>query len=46
VRVGKLVEIDAPVRCRMGYLTDLPHYGEWNLFCIKAVSTLEWERPS
>jgi len=39
------VEIDAPVSVVWDILTDLPRYGEWNPFCIKAVSTLEIGAP-
>ena len=35
------VEIDAPASEVWEILTDLPRYGEWNPFCIKAESTLE-----
>jgi len=39
------VEIEAPAAIVWDVLTDLPRYGEWNPFCIKAVSTLEMGAP-
>jgi len=39
------VEIDAPASVVWEILTDLPRYGEWNPFCIKAESTLEIGAP-
>jgi hypothetical protein len=39
------VEIDAPASVVWQILTDLPRYGEWNPFCIKAESTLELGAP-
>jgi len=40
-----LIEIDAPASVVWDILTDLPRYGEWNPFCIKAESTLEIGAP-
>jgi hypothetical protein len=34
------VEIDAPSRVVWEVLTDLGNYGQWNPFCLSAVSTL------
>ena len=42
---SELVEIDAPASVVWEILTDLPRYGEWNPFCIKAISTLEIGAP-
>ena len=42
---SELVEIDAPASVVWEILTDLPRYGEWNPFCVKAVSTLEIGAP-
>jgi hypothetical protein len=39
------IEIDAPASVVWEILTDLPRYGEWNPFCIKAESTLELGAP-
>lgn len=39
------VEIDAPASIVWDILTDMPRYGEWNPFCIEAVSTLEMGAP-
>lgn len=39
------VQIDAPARVVWQVLTDLPRYGEWNPFCVKAESTLEMGAP-
>ena len=39
------VEIDAPASVVWGILTDLPRYGEWNPFCIRAESTLQIGAP-
>jgi hypothetical protein len=39
------IEIDAPASVVWQILTDLPRYGEWNPFCIKAESTLELGAP-
>ncbi len=39
------VEIDAPAAIVWEILTDLPHYGEWNPFCIAAESTLAMGAP-
>jgi hypothetical protein len=39
------VEIDAPASVVWEILTDLPRYGEWNPFCIKAESTLKLGAP-
>lgn len=41
VVVSDTVEIAAPASVVWAILTDLPRYGEWNPFCIRAVSTLE-----
>ncbi len=40
-----LVEIDAPASVVWAILTDLPRYGGWNPFCVKAESTLEIGAP-
>jgi hypothetical protein len=40
-----LVEIDAPASVVWGILIDLPRYGDWNPFCVKAESTLEIGAP-
>lgn len=42
---SEIVEIDAPASAVWEILTDLPRYGEWNPFCVKAVSTLEIGAP-
>jgi hypothetical protein len=42
---SELIEIDAPASIVWEILTDLPRYGEWNPFCIKAESTLEIGAP-
>lgn len=39
------VEIDAPAAIVWEILVDLPRYGEWNPFCIAAVSTLAMGAP-
>lgn len=39
------VEIAAPARVVWQVLIDLPHYNEWNPFCIRAVSTLKLGDP-
>lgn len=41
ITVSETVEIAAPARIVWDILTDMPHYNEWNPFCIKAESTLE-----
>jgi hypothetical protein len=39
------IEIDAPASVVWAILVDLPRYGEWNPFCVKAESTLEIGAP-
>jgi hypothetical protein len=39
------IEIDAPASIVWEILTDLPRYGEWNPFCVRAESTLEMGAP-
>jgi hypothetical protein len=39
------IEIDAPASAVWEVLIDLPRYGEWNPFCVKAESTLEMGAP-
>jgi hypothetical protein len=39
------VEIDAPARVVWDVLVDLPKYGEWNSFCVRAESTLKMGDP-
>jgi len=39
------VAIDAPASIVWEILTDLPRYGEWNPFCVKAESTLAMGAP-
>jgi hypothetical protein len=39
------VEIEAPAALVWEILTDLPHYGLWNPFCVHAESTLEIGAP-
>lgn len=41
ITVSQTVEIAAPASVVWAVLTDLPHYNEWNPFCVKADSTLE-----
>jgi hypothetical protein len=41
VTVSDTVTINAPARVVWDVLCDMPHYNEWNPFCIRAVSTLE-----
>src|SRR6202012_2469277 len=36
-----IFEIEAPASIVWEILTDLPRYGEWNPFCVRAESTLE-----
>ena len=43
--VSETVEIEAPAKIVWDILTDLPRYGEWNPFCVKAESTLEMGAP-
>lgn len=45
VTVSDTVEIEAPARIVWRVLTDLPNYGLWNPFCVKAESTLEMGAP-
>jgi hypothetical protein len=45
VTVSETVEIDAPARTVWDILCDLPRYGEWNPFCVRATSTLEMGAP-
>jgi len=40
-----IVEIQAPAAVVWEILTDLDHYGEWNPFCVRCVSTLEMGAP-
>jgi len=39
------VEIEAPAALVWEILVDLPRYGEWNPFCVRAESTLEMGAP-
>lgn len=39
------IDINAPASVVWEILTDLPRYGEWNPFCVHAVSTLEMGAP-
>lgn len=39
------IEIDAPAAIVWEILTDMPRYGEWNPFCVRAESTLEMGAP-
>ncbi len=39
------VEIDAPASVVWEILTDMPRYGAWNPFCVRAESTLEIGAP-
>ena len=43
--VSDVFEIGAPASVVWGILTDLPRYGEWNPFCVRAESTLELGAP-
>jgi hypothetical protein len=45
VTVSETIEIAAPARVVWQILTDLPHYNEWNPFCVRAQSTLEMGAP-
>jgi len=45
VTVSETVEIAAPARVVWDILTDMPRYGEWNPFCVRAESTLEMGAP-
>lgn len=45
VTVSETVDIAAPARVVWDILCDMPRYGEWNPFCIRAVSTLEMGAP-
>ena len=38
--IDATVEIDAPAELVWQVITDFPHYGEWNPFCVEASSTL------
>lgn len=40
-----IYDIAAPARVVWDILTDLPRYGEWNPFCVRAASTLEIGAP-
>ncbi len=40
-----IFEIEAPASMVWEILTDLPRYGEWNPFCVRAESTLEIGAP-
>jgi hypothetical protein len=42
---SETVEIAAPASIVWEILTDLPRYGEWNPFCVRAESTLELGAP-
>ena len=42
---SEIVEIGAPAAIVWDILVDLPRYGEWNPFCVKAESTLEIGAP-
>lgn len=35
------LEIDAPAELVWEVITDFPHYGEWNPFCLECTSTLK-----
>jgi len=39
------IEIEAPAAIVWEILTDMPRYGEWNPFCVRAESTLEMGAP-
>jgi hypothetical protein len=39
------IDIDAPASVVWEVLTDMPRYGEWNPFCVRAESTLEIGAP-
>ncbi len=39
------IEIDAPASIVWEILTDMPRYGDWNPFCVRAESTLEMGAP-
>ncbi len=39
------IEIDAPASVVWEVLTDMPNYGLWNPFCVRAESTLEMGAP-
>ena len=41
VTISETLEIAAPARIVWAILTDMPRYGEWNPFCVRAESTLE-----
>lgn len=45
VTVSDTVEIAAPADLIWSILCDMPRYGEWNPFCIRADSTLEMDAP-
>jgi len=45
VTVSETVEIAAPARVVYDVLCDLPRYGEWNPFCIRAEGTIEIGSP-
>ncbi len=45
VTVSESVDIAAPAELVWKILTDLERYGEWNPFCVRAVSTLEMGAP-
>lgn len=45
VTASDTIEIAAPARVVWDILTDLPRYGEWNPFCVRAESTLEMGAP-
>lgn len=45
VTVSETVDIAAPARVVWDILCDMPHYAEWNPFCVRAVSTLEMGAP-
>ena len=40
-----IVEIQAPAAIVWEILADLDHYGEWNPFCVRCVSTLDLGAP-
>lgn len=40
-----IVDIDAPARVVWEILVDLPRYGEWNPFCVRAQSSLAMGAP-
>lgn len=45
VTVSDVVDIAAPAQQVWDILCDMPRYGEWNPFCVRAESTLEMGAP-